>query len=60
MNSTGRMSCLRRISTSFFTVSWNACCNCGWMGHWLQSIITTVSYWRPAGLNLISFSPTKE
>ena len=34
--------------------------SCGWIGHWLQSIMMTASNCRPGLLKTISLSPTKE
>ena len=48
MNRIGRAPYLWTIVASFFTVSRNAPSSCGWIGHWLQSIMITASNWRPA------------
>ena len=43
MNSTGLPPCLRTMSASFFAYSANCDFSVGWIGHWLQSIITATS-----------------
>ena len=60
MNSTGRAPYLVRISAFFFTVAWNAAASCGCTGHWLQSIMMTVSNCRPGGLKTILLPGTNE
>jgi len=41
MKRIGRAPYLATISASFFTLAWNAPSSCGWIGHWLQSIMIT-------------------
>jgi hypothetical protein len=60
MKSTGRTPCLRATSAFFFACSRKISFSCGWIGHWLQSMMTAVSNWRPGLLKTISLSPTNE
>ena len=60
MKSTGRAPYLATIAASFFTVSWKAAASCGWIGHWLQSIMITASNCRPGLLKTILLPATNE
>jgi hypothetical protein len=53
MKRTGRAPYWVTIAASFFTVSRNAAASCGWMGHWLQSIMITASNCLPGLLKTI-------
>ena len=60
MKSIGWAPYFLTIAASFFTVSRNAPSSCGWIGHWLQSIMMTASNWRPGGLKTILLPGTNE
>src|SRR5471030_2001529 len=60
MNSTGLAPCLRTMSESFLAYSVNCDFSVGWIGHWLQSIITAVSNNLSFWLNTTLFSESNE
>src|SRR5262249_5125684 len=60
MKKTGRAPLRTTISLCFFADSTKTDLSCGWMGHWLQSIMMTASNCRPGLLKAISLSPTNE
>src|SRR6202012_5906680 len=60
MKSTGLPPCFRTMSESFLAYSANWPLSVGWIGHWLQSIITATSNSLSFLLNTTLFSESKE
>ena len=60
MKSTGRAPYWATMAASFLTVSRNDCASCGWIGHWLQSIMMTASNCLPGLLKTIRLPGTNE